>query len=70
MIKRLIWFVSGVVAGISGVLFAGKRVKRSVTGFTPVKVAQRAAQTTRSRLVCLVTHFVKVEMPCEIKNLR
>jgi hypothetical protein len=50
MIKRLIWFVSGVVAGISGVLFAGKRVKRSVTGFTPVKVAQRAAQTTRSRL--------------------
>jgi hypothetical protein len=50
MIKRLIWFVSGVVAGISGVLFAGKRVKRSVTGFTPVKLAQRATQTTRSRL--------------------
>ena len=50
MIKRLIWFVSGVVAGISGVLFAGKRVKRSVTSFTPVKVAQRATQTTRSRL--------------------
>ncbi|CAB4553462.1 unannotated protein [freshwater metagenome] len=50
MIKRLIWFVSGVVAGISGVLFAGKRVKRSVTSFTPIKVAQRATQTTRSRL--------------------
>ncbi len=50
MIKRLIWFVSGVVAGISGVLFAGKRVKRSVTSFTPIKVAQRATQSTRSRL--------------------
>jgi hypothetical protein len=50
MIKRLIWFVSGVVAGISGVLYAGKRVKRSVTSFTPIKVAQRATQTTRSRL--------------------
>jgi len=50
MIKRLIWFVSGVVAGISGVLYAGKRVKRSVTSFTPIKVAQRATQSTRSRL--------------------
>jgi hypothetical protein len=50
MIKRLIWFVSGVVAGIGGLLFAGKRVKRSVTSFTPIKVAQRATQTTRSRL--------------------
>ena len=50
MIKRLIWFVSGVVAGIGGVLFAGKRVKRSVTSFTPIKVAHRVTQTTRSRL--------------------
>ncbi len=50
MIKRLIWFVAGVVAGISGVIFAGKRVKRSITSFTPVKVAQRATQSTRSRL--------------------
>lgn len=50
MIKRLIWFVSGVVAGISGILFAGKRVKRSVTTLTPIKVAQRVTQTTRSRL--------------------
>jgi len=57
MIKRLIWFVSGVVAGISGVLFAGKRVKRSVTSFTPIKVAQRAAQTTRSRLSSVADAF-------------
>jgi hypothetical protein len=57
MIKRLIWFVSGVVAGISGVLYAGKRVKRSVTGFTPIKVAQRATQTTRSRLNSVADAF-------------
>jgi len=57
MIKRLIWFVSGVVAGISGVLYAGKRVKRSVTSFTPVKVAQRATQTTRSRLNSVADAF-------------
>ena len=57
MIKRLIWFVSGVVAGISGVLFAGKRVKRSVTSFTPIKVAQRATQSTRSRLNSVADAF-------------
>jgi hypothetical protein len=57
MIKRLIWFVSGVVAGISGVLYAGKRVKRSVTSFTPIKVAQRATQTTRSRLNSVADAF-------------
>ncbi len=57
MIKRMIWFVSGVVAGISGVLYAGKRVKRSVTSFTPIKVAQRATQTTRSRLNSVADAF-------------
>ena len=57
MIKRLIWFVSGVVAGISGVLFAGKRVKRSVTSFTPIKVAQRATQSTRSGLNSVADAF-------------
>lgn len=57
MIKRLIWFVSGVVAGISGVLFAGKRVKRSVTNFTPIKVAQRATQSTRSGLNSVADAF-------------
>ena len=57
MIKRLIWFVSGVVAGISGVLFAGKRVKRSVTSFTPIKVVQRATQSTSSRLNSVADAF-------------
>ncbi|MBJ7426225.1 MAG: hypothetical protein JHD22_04735 [Ilumatobacteraceae bacterium] len=49
--------MSGVVAGISGVLYAGKRVKRSVTSFTPIKVAQRATQTTRSRLNSVADAF-------------
>lgn len=57
MIKRLIWFVSGVVAGISGVLFAGKRLKRSVTSFTPIKVVQRATQSTRSGLNSVADAF-------------
>jgi hypothetical protein len=50
MIKRLFWFVSGIVAGIGGVLFAGRRVKRTIGAMGPVKVASRAAEATRSRL--------------------
>lgn len=50
MIRRLVWFVSGIVAGVSGVLFAGRRVKRTIGAMGPVKVAGRAAEATRSRL--------------------
>jgi hypothetical protein len=50
MIKRLFWFVSGIVAGVGGVLFAGRRVKRTIGSMGPVKVAGRAAEATRSRL--------------------
>ena len=53
MIKRLVWFVSGAVAGISGALFAGKKVRRTVTGLGPVKVIHRAASSTRSRVTTL-----------------
>ena len=53
MIKRLVWFVSGAVAGISGALFAGKKVRRTVTGLGPVKVINRAASSTRSRVTTL-----------------
>lgn len=49
MIKRLVWFVSGAIAGISGALFAGKKVRRTVTSLGPVKVINRAASSTRSR---------------------
>lgn len=50
MIKRLMWFVSGVMAGIGAALVAGRRVRRRVGSFTPVKVAGRAAEAARSRL--------------------
>lgn len=49
MIKRLVWFVSGAVAGVGGVVFAGKKVRRTVTELTPVKVVNRAAKSTKSR---------------------
>lgn len=50
MIKRFMWFVSGVVAGVGGVVFTGRRVKRKVVSFAPVKVVGRATEATRSRL--------------------
>jgi len=49
MIKRIVWFFSGAIAGIGGVLFAGKKVRRTVTSLGPVKVINRAANSTRSR---------------------
>lgn len=49
MMKRIAWFISGAVAGISGVLFAGKKVRRRVTGFTPVKIVNRVAASTRTK---------------------
>ena len=57
MIKRLVWFVSGIVAGVGGVLFAGRRVKRTIGAMGPVKVAGRAAEATRSRLGDLQAAF-------------
>jgi hypothetical protein len=57
MIKRLVWFVSGIVAGVSGVLFAGRRVKRTIGSMGPVKVANRAADATRGRLSAIGDAF-------------
>ncbi|MEI8390928.1 MAG: hypothetical protein WCG40_00370 [Actinomycetes bacterium] len=57
MIKRFVWFASGLAAGVTGVLVAGKRVRRSVTSFTPIKVVQRATETTRSRLTSVGDAF-------------
>jgi len=57
MIKRIIWFISGAVAGVGGVLFAGKKVRRTVTGLGPVKVINRAAQSTRSRFSSISDAF-------------
>ena len=50
MIRRLFWFVSGVAAGVGGVVVGGRRVKKKVSSFTPVRVVGRATEATRSRL--------------------
>jgi hypothetical protein len=57
MIKRLVWFLSGVVAGVAAVVTAGRRVKRTVGSITPVKVAGRAVDATRSRIDDLRSAF-------------
>ena len=53
MIKRVMWFISGAIAGIGGALFAGKKVRRTLTGLGPVKVINRATNSTRSRFSSL-----------------
>lgn len=57
MIRRLVWFVSGIVAGVGGVLFAGRRVKRTIGSLGPVKVAGRAADATRARFANVRSAF-------------
>lgn len=48
MIKRLAWFVTGVIAGAGSVVLVGRRVKRRVADLAPVRVAERALDRTRS----------------------
>lgn len=50
MIKRLVWFVGGIVTGVTGVVFAGRRVKKRVETLAPVKVARQATSKVRDRL--------------------
>lgn len=47
MIKRFVWFVGGTIAGVTGTLVAGRRVKRRVRTLAPVRVVQDT--TTRLR---------------------
>jgi len=50
MIKRIVWFVSGIVTGVAGVVFAGRRVKKKVETLAPVKVVKDARTKVRDRL--------------------
>jgi len=45
--KRLTWFVTGLVAGAGSVVLVGRRVKRKVADLAPVRVAERALGRTR-----------------------
>jgi hypothetical protein len=49
VIRRLVWFVSGVAAGLSAAVFGGRRVKRRVVSLAPVRVVGRATEATRVR---------------------
>lgn len=47
MIKRLTWFVTGLVAGAGSVMLVGRRVKKRVADLAPVRVAERALDRTK-----------------------
>jgi hypothetical protein len=50
MIKRIVWFVSGLVTGITAMVFTGRRVRRrveKVTNIAPIKAVREATQTVR-----------------------
>lgn len=45
--KRLTWFVTGLVAGAGSVVLIGRRIKRRVADLAPVRVAERAFGRTK-----------------------
>lgn len=49
MIRRLVWFVSGVATGVYGVFYGLRKVKNSTEAMKPVNVARDVAERTRSR---------------------
>lgn len=51
MIKRLMWFASGLLAGASGVILLGRRFKKAVIELTPVRLAQRTVTRTRESIL-------------------
>lgn len=51
MIKRFVWFVSGLVTGVMAVVFTGRKVRRrvdKVTNLTPIKVVRDATSSVRN----------------------
>lgn len=53
MIKRIVWFVSGLVTGITAMVFTGRRVRRrveKVTNIAPIKAVREATQTVRQSM--------------------
>lgn len=47
MMKRLTWFVTGLVAGAASIVLVGRRIKRTVADLAPVRIAERALDRTR-----------------------
>ena len=47
MIKRLVWFVSGLATGAGAVVVLGKRIRRRVAALTPVRLAEQGVERVR-----------------------
>lgn len=50
MIRRILWFVSGVATGVYGVVYGLRKVKHSTEAMKPVNVARDVAERTRGRV--------------------
>lgn len=48
MIKRLVWFATGLATGAGAVMVLGRRLRRRVVALTPVRVAERGVQRLRA----------------------
>ncbi len=57
MIKRFVWFVGGTIAGITGTLVAGRRVKKRVRTLAPVRVVQGTTSRLRGKVADLGEAF-------------
>jgi hypothetical protein len=47
MIKRLVWFVTGLATGAGAVVVLGKRIRRRMAELTPVRIADRGVQQVK-----------------------
>ncbi|MFM1751051.1 MAG: hypothetical protein RL119_13 [Actinomycetota bacterium] len=48
MIKRLVWFVTGIATGAGAVVVLGKRIRRRMAELTPVRIADRGVQQVKN----------------------
>lgn len=48
MIKRAMWFITGLATGAGTVVVLGKRMKRRLAELTPVRLADRGVQRVKS----------------------
>ncbi len=49
MMKRMVWFVSGAVAGVSGASFAKRKVRETASNLAPSHVAKTTVAMVRGR---------------------
>lgn len=47
MIKRMLWFTTGLATGAGAVVVLGKRMKRRLAELTPVRLADRGVQRVK-----------------------